>query len=707
MGSLLNPVHRMAAQKGLVEIIRRYIEKGGDVNATDSRGCSLLYWAKRSGSQELCRLLVSAGAIEIGGDTPEPALSVTASEGQSFGQDCESELARSPSQAFDVAVLDQLSGPEEAVEGDWVAEEEPADSTVTYAVGEGLPAAGWSEQSLISDEDVSPTDDGWVAEPEAQCLPGDEDFISRVREVQAKINSHVPVDDGAGWDEVEIRKPKAIRKAIHEAVSAAIDEQRVAALIAKIESDSRVSLAQIESIAPRIDGELDDVFMDVAQRIVGELGGIIEDDVPVELFEPAELLFPILKKRQIEEMADVIDFFDERYRGEKSPINVYYSQAKKYGLLSPKEEIKAGREIAECLNEAVRIISGSKLLLRRIVEGLSELAPTQESAEPVEDGSEGDDQQHLSEGMDTPSAALLTEILHVIDEAGEGEIAEERSALIAANLLAFGFGFPDVERLLRKSETDEKSCLVLDRLRASVKRMIAKRNFLVERNLRLVGSVARRYSGSGCDVADLVQEGNIGLMRAAERWDYRLGYKFSTYAMWWIRQSITRFIQDASRTIRIPVHVGEQISACRRQIRKHAGLPDKELMRVVADDLGMDMERLRRILSFDHEVVSLDAIEVADADSLCTDSDITEAYAMESNARRKIDSALSVLDERQREVIRLRFGIGEKEDMTLEQVGRRFGVTRERIRQIESKAILRLSKGQEADLLRALLGAES
>lgn len=707
MGSVLNPVHRMAAQKGLVEIIRRYIEKGGDVNATDSRGCSLLYWARKGGNPELCTLLVSAGAVEMDGQATDASIISTES----------GEWLPLPEQTQESALLPVAVGgeasnvssiAEQAGLDGWVAEDEFADPDVVNRVQEQRPDFGWVEDSPVADDSGGSEHDGWVAEEEGKCLPSDEEFAARVRAIQAKITSHLPVDDAAGWSEVEIRKPLARRKLIPEAVSAAVDEQKVAALIAKIEADGRVSLAQIESIAPRIEGEIDDVFVDVAKRLVAEIGGFLEEDAPGELFDRDELLFSILKKKKFDEMVDVISFFDERYRGEKDAIEVFSSQMKRYSLLSPKEEAVAGKEMADCLGEAIRVVSRSKTLLKNYIGGLSpaKFAPSDEAnsdIDAMEDPDSG--QRDVSDGRDSASVTLLGEIAAVIEEAGEEEICERHFDKIENDLVALGFGFADAERLLRRSEEKGGRGIAVLELRSSVEKMVKKRNFLVERNLRLVGSVARRYSGNGCDLADLVQEGNIGLMKAAERWDYRLGYKFSTYAMWWIRQSITREIQDNSRVIRIPVHVGEQINACKREIRKHGGMPERELLKVVADAVGMDLERLRKILSFEHEIVSIDDVGVmVEGDFLCTDRDITEAETLEDEAKRKIEVALSVLDERQREVIRLRFGIGETEDMTLEQVGKEFGVTRERIRQIERKALLRLSKGNEADLLRDLLG---
>lgn len=706
VGSVLNPVHRMAAQKGLLEIIRRYLEKGGDVNATDSKGCSLLYWARKGGNQDLCDLLMSAGAIETDGRVPDSSVTGTVSGVQLLNS--EDERGREPAQSLlsEGAAPAQITDAEESLQDGWIAEEEVAEPESAYRVEERAPAHKWIEHSLLSDAVISPDDEGWVAEQEGQCPPGDEEYVARARAIQAKISLHSPADDAAGWDEVEINKSPQRKRRISEAVAKAIDEEAVAALIEKVEADACVSLAQIESIAPCIEGVVDDVFIDVATRVVAELGGLIEDDVPSELFDSDELLYSSLKRKRIDEMADVISFFEDRYRGEKDALKIYASQIRRYELLSPKEEIEAGKEIAESLCDAVRIICRSKFLLQTFIGGFSTSPIAGESSEYPERASGNDPEVGCEEDdRKSASAALIGEIFAALEEAGSGEIGKERSAQIEKGLASFGIGFSDVEKLLRASDGENMRFPELEELRRAAMRLVDKRNFLVEKNLRLVGSVARRYAGNGCDLEDLIQEGNVGLIKSAERWDYRLGYKFSTYAMWWIRQSITRAIQDSSRTIRIPVHVDDQIRVCKREIRKHVGVREAEIMRMSADSLGMTLEKLHKIISFEYAIVPLgDNGGAVDGDVLYSDADITETLAIENDARRKIKTALSVLDERQREVILMRFGIGEKEDMTLEQVGKKFGVTRERIRQIESKALTRLSKGKEAELLRDLLG---
>ncbi len=297
--------------------------------------------------------------------------------------------------------------------------------------------------------------------------------------------------------------------------------------------------------------------------------------------------------------------------------------------------------------------------------------------------------------------------------ATEDELSDEELAITADNVDAFAddsvrMYLREIGKIPLLSQEEE-----LELGQRAVKGDKKAKDKLAEANMRLVVSIAKRYGGRGLDFLDLIQEGNTGLLRAVEKFDPDKGFKFSTYATWWIRQAITRAIADQARTIRIPVHMVETINKVLRTTRRLTQELNREpTNEEIAEAMGMEVEKIEYVMRIKQDIASLDASVGRDGDDeesvlgdFVEDSerDSPEDATANQILKEQIAEILTTLSEREQKIIRLRFGIGGGRPHTLEEVGNEFSVTRERIRQIEAKALSKLRKHKQTKKLHGYL----
>ncbi|WP_447974172.1 RNA polymerase sigma factor RpoD [Nitrospira sp. Kam-Ns4a] len=428
-----------------------------------------------------------------------------------------------------------------------------------------------------------------------------------------------------------------------------------------------------------------------------------------------------VNEEEFEETDEVVERDDEelkdrtlealnRVRKASRSLMTLYEKARKIGH-DPAKQLRIRRQIKEARREVVEKIEGINLhqtLKERLVQRVRDLA------QEIREAEREIAQCQRKLGVAGEAGA---ELLRRLGRSRRDFLAVRRkTALSEETLQEIKKTYQNARGRIRQLETEQalvsadeikEAVRSLDLAEEKVKRGKAE---LVEANLRLVVSIAKKYTNRGLQFLDLIQEGNIGLMKAVDKFEYKRGYKFSTYATWWIRQAITRAIADQARTIRIPVHMIETINklirVSRHLVQKLGREPTPE---EIAERMDLPLDKVRKILKIAREPISLETPIGEEEDSHLGDfiEDKKAISPLDAAIRydlqRQINSALETLTPREEKVLRKRFGIGESTDHTLEEVGQDFEVTRERIRQIEAKALRKLRHPSRSKKLRSFV----
>ncbi|WP_186373879.1 sigma-70 family RNA polymerase sigma factor [Yersinia rohdei] len=718
----LNPLLRLAAISGVEAAVTFHILRGDDLDARDSSGSTPLILAASRKNSGAVRLLLDAGANPMLVD-PKGMNALA----YALRANCP-ETVGILSEAFNMSPLESSESEEVITENqeeisscfDKISDGQ-ASGNESHAVGKNIPTFPEYHSEFIFPKettryilDVDPLsldpfpldaefEDYWEVEINPVAPVGDQHVAELVKNVHKAIGQHKAVDNDEDWGDVDLYLP-VIKSILGNGRG---DYTLRIFLLAAIRGGV-VSKENLVEICLNPDGSRNEDFERFIGVAVGELGAIVDEQSGATIndtsLDESSLEEKLLLEEAIEFIKDLASDHNEPFR--------FYSKDIRCRLLEAQEEIALSREMEEAWQDVLSVLA-------QWPEGLAVLF---DNAEKVLRGEA--DAGAFSTGPDSVLEDEATEQEDVYDEDGEekehdagsafvtaiaavrskvGDFQRTKEALEAAKLTR-GFLYELAER----AKDDSTAKGLVDAL----ERQSYARDRMIQCNLRLALSIAKKHRWSRVPIDDLVQEANIGLMKAVERYDWRRGFRFSTYATWWIRQQITRSIADKSRCVRAPVHIQDKawkIIRERDDIELRGGYP--ELNIDTAKRLGMPLAKLWTLLSMFDDAVSLDEIgsnmECARVDLLVNQDDLEPSRLVEqSSLCSTLSGMLEELDARSRAVILYRFGLGNIEAMTLEEVGQIFGVTRERIRQIEFKAIRKLSSEKRKEILAPFMGED-
>lgn len=666
---------------GALVSIRLHIARGADINAVDDKGRSPLMLAAALGLRDVCAELLSAGA--------DP----TVIDG--VGNDA-LRLAQS---AGHMNVIELL----------------PADFPKAVPV---VDAPGADPNELLAGlPEEEPDDSGWAVEEEPTTPPVIQDATATATSVQSQISLHRPFDDSADWIDVDIELPLA-EVARRRSDLTADDLELIRNLVRGAVETGRVILEPIIEEIFGLDLQGGTQLRSRLQAVCGDLGVVVEDpesyDISHSLYAPAE-------QHVDEAVDDAMAFLADLNSGRGDALSGFARDMGRFELLSAEEERDVGRAMAAAeelvvdalarhphaiaaILEAAGAIERGERPLSSMIEGMSS-EPDPSTYDSTELG--GVEEAAVAETQPEDESTSLDSFLELVAEARsiQAGLIKDRKVVggaatqMGATLRRMRIRWPFIAMITRQVRGQHPQLNSTKALSDSFDALRTVRARLVNGNLRLVFSMARKYSFTSMPLADLVQEGCIGLMRASEKFDYRRGFKFSTYASWWIRQGILRAIADQERLIRIPVHMVESMNLVRRSTKDF----EKSRLRPptvaeLADQLSLSQRKIQQILDIQRTPIELDGLCPEHPDLLLMENLQSESLgpqgcAEQQAVKKAVQEMLGILPEKLARILSMRFGIPDGDEQTLEEVGRSFNVTRERIRQLEAKA-MRLLRGK-------------
>lgn len=667
----LGALFRLAIRSGAADAVDLHIRRGEAVNGRDGAGLTPLMLAVIHDRLDVCIRLLGAGAdatLKGPEDQTAGALAV--------------ELGHA-------AVADLLTRHEQ-LQARPASSVEAALELPPVQIDPATPSSvlNLSIQPFTTDEGMDDMN-GWVVDEAVVAPVHDAECAASAEAAQRAMSTHKRVIAEADWSDVELDLPEVLAPVPSTSHG---EMHAVEALLASGLSVGFVNSAELWAAADADWGHDLERANEVLLRLLDDIGILVEPSAPTGSSHGF---------MDSDELSDVLEFLDIELPGPAEPVAAYDAQARKIELIKRDDEERIGRRMDSALGGLARALAslseaGWQMAFSADAHADSgDLPAEEEDAELSAEQPTGDAATDGDEQIDFGAYVAL--VRSGMPEYGREMLVPRPRPAELSRLLG----------LVSDMEPDTVHAVV-----SSIAAYERARDQLVTANLRLAMSIANGYRYRGLPLEDLIQEANLGLMRAAEKFDFRRGFKFSTYATNWIRQCITRSLADTLRPIRVPVHMVEKINnvnRARRELeygREHAVTIDE-----IAQRLSMTSEAVRRIVRSDREVLPLEdcgqVSHPATPDPLCIVDPEADPYSVASrqSLSRLIERMLADCKEKQREVLVLRFGLDGKDDMKLEEIGQKLDLTRERIRQIEAKALSVFRHSSRRDQLLPFAGA--
>jgi len=703
---MVDRLFRLAVISGNVESVSLHIGRGADVNAIDSDSRTLLMIAASKGHLHICSLLLSAGADPSRIDRQgQNALALV------------SDAKRS-----DFAVL---------VNRFIIQPPTPCDSQEPVYT---LNRTGDPEDHF--DFDISE----WQEETPPSTPMHDGSVFRDAESVQAKISAHEPLDTYEDWSEIHVILPELTAPLARWYLDDVL-RYRLESFFYRGLCGGYVSSQALTRLI-HFDEESDSEELPKVLQVLGDLGiPVLHEPIPADDFYLNHELRHEWRNDFLEDtIHEAITYYADLASPRSEPLSAYNKDIARVTLLTREEETALAQSITDGVETTIDGLcmceSSVNELLCKIEMAITKTISIETIIKPDADltETETESKEHHSDQVDMPPQSTLRDkpVSEQLDSlrkrhntisalsAGIFHKKHPNPHLLKAlsdELKALNITWSFLNQLCTVALTSAPPDNAIHAIHTGLRQATIARDHLITANLRLVTSIAWRYSTSGLDIPDLIQEGNLGLIRGIEKFDHTRGFKLSTYATWWIRQAITRAIADKARVVRLPVHLHERLNTLRQaETTLRQTLTKDPTVSELAAHLSVDPKRIEQWRRIGQSELSLDAntdadTEHADPSAYLVDHRHESPFetVLKTQQAHLVTRVLATMDPRDREIICLRFGINSTDDTerTLEQIGRRWSLTRERIRQIEAKALQKLKHPSKFGLWRGMRPAST